>query len=345
MILKQDLLRNFSEKIFIKAGLLKDDAKIYADALIQANLEGIDSHGVSKLPIYFKRFVEGRVNAKPSIKIDHTAPGTIIADGDNGPGPIVSKRTIDASLDIMKEIGIVGVGVNNSNHFGAASYYCKQACNQQAICIAFTNAPANIAPWGGKEPYFGTNPIAFGFPNGSEPPIIIDMSSSIVAKAKIRIAEEKKEAIPVGWAVDQNGNQTTDPMEALKGTILPIAGPKGYALALSVEIISGLLTGAAFGNHVQGFNDNNAGIANVGHFFILIDINKFMDISVYEQLIQQMITEIKEIPKASGVDEILIPGERRASKAKLRSEKGIPVPVATINKLNELAKQEQVRFM
>lgn len=337
-------LKRFSTEIFEKIGLENKDAQFFSDTLVQANLEGIDSHGISKLPIYYKRILEGRIKAKPSIKINRTAPGIILVDGDNGPGPVVAKHAIDAAMEIVTETGVVSVGVNRSNHFGTASTYCRLACEKNLISIVCTNAPPGIAPWGAKKPYFGTNPIAFGFPNGTDHPVIIDMSSSVIARGKIRLAANNEEKIQEGWAIDTDGKMTTDANEALKGAILPIGGPKGSALALAIEILSGVITGAGFGEHVKSFNNDEHGEANVGHFFILLDIQRFMNIETYEVLMNQMLGEIKDLPKGKDVQEILIPGDRRANEVKKRMMNGIYISASVLKELKKIAEDSEVSF-
>lgn len=338
-------IRQLTESLLVKSGLADDDAYIFADVLIQANLEGVDSHGINKLPTYVKRFMDGRFNAKPNITSERTASGIVLIDGDNGPGPVVSMRAINAALETVTETGITAVGVKNSNHFGAASYYCQQACAKQMICITLSNSAGVMAPWGAKEPYFGTNPIAFGFPTGTETPVIIDMATSTIARSKVRLAAINGQPIPKDWAIDAEGNFTTDAEAALGGSVLPMAGPKGSGLALAIEILSGLVTGAAFGKDVKSFNDDTYAISNVGHFFILIDIQKIMNWHLYEQLMHKMITEIKDLPKAAGVEEIFIPGERRAREVKSRQEKGIYISPSVLKNLKQAADDMGVPFL
>jgi LDH2 family malate/lactate/ureidoglycolate dehydrogenase len=338
-------LKRFSKEVFEKIGLSNEDASFFSDTLVQANLEGIDSHGVSKLGIYYKRIVDGRIKAKPSIGVTQTAPGIILVDGDNGPGPVVTKHAMDAAVGVVKETGTVSVGIKRSNHFGPAAAYCKLACKKNLISIICTNAPPGIAPWGARKPYFGTNPIAFGFPNGTNHPIIIDMASSVIARGKIRQAAKNGEKIKEGLAIDNDGKMTTDANEALKGSVLPFGGPKGSALALSIEILAGALSGAAFGERVQHLYNDDHENANVGHFFILIDIEKFINIETYELLINQMIDEIKALPKSMDAEEILIPGERRISEVKKRKEKGIYISASVLKELKEISDSLKVSFL
>ena len=204
--------------------------------------------------------------------------------------------------------------------------------------IATTNTPPGIAPWGGKKAYFGTNPIAFGFPTRSGPPVIVDMSSSVVARGKIILAAKEGTEIPEGWAIDEEGNETTDPASALKGAMLPLGGAKGYALALAVEMMSGVLSGAAFGPHVGNIYADGGSAANVGHNFILLDVSRWMPAEDYYEHVDRLLAEVKAVPPA-GEAEVLYPGERRYRTFLENSERGIVLPAAVREELEILARE------
>jgi LDH2 family malate/lactate/ureidoglycolate dehydrogenase len=209
--------------------------------------------------------------------------------------------------------------------------------------IATTNSPPGIAPWGGKKAYFGTNPIAFGFPTRQEPPVIVDMSSSVVARGRIMLAAMEGQAIPEGWAMDEEGVETTDAAAALKGAVLPLGGAKGYALAMAVEVMSGVLSGAAFGPHVNNLYKDDDPPANVGHSFILLDVSRWMPLHDYYARMDQLLEEIKESPRAKGTQEILYPGERR-HRTYLKMARGIILPSAVQEELEGLAREYKVSF-
>lgn len=330
-------LKHFSTDVLEAAGLNSEDADFFSDVLVQSNLEGVDSHGVSKLPTYYKRIKEGRIKVNPKVSIKKSGESILLVDGDNGPGPIVIKRAVERMCEVVERTGVCITTFKKSNHFGPASYYSQLFIKKKYISIITSNSPPGLAPWGGIEPYFGTNPIAFGFPTGTDEPILIDMSTSVVARGKIRLAATNDEEIPGGWAITSNGIPTTDPKEALAGSLLPIGGPKGYTLALAIEILSGLLSGASFGKDVQNFNEDSHGEADVGHFVILMDISRFLDLRYFEKLIQTMIAEIKAVECAVGIDEILIPGERRRNESKKRKAEGVYITSRVLLKLNQLA--------
>jgi LDH2 family malate/lactate/ureidoglycolate dehydrogenase len=337
-----DLIR-FVSDIFTRLGMPEADAGIAADSLVQADLEGNESHGISRLGVYAKRMREGRISAQPDIRMKKN--GSILkVDGGNGLGQVVSYRALEAAIPLAKETGILGVFVNNSNHFGTAAYYCQQMCKANMALIAMTNSPPGIPPWGGKKAFFGTNPVAFGFPTREQPPVIVDMSSSVVARGKIIFASKTGQQIPLGWAINEEGVETTDPAEALRGAVLPLGGAKGYALALAIEIMAGLLSGAAFGPQVANLYKDGDPPANVGHCFIVLDIAKLMPLEQYFDIMNLFLREVKQVPKAKGTDEIYYPGERRHQKYNQRFHHGIPVPQEVADELTRLGEEMGVPF-
>ncbi len=252
-------------------------------------------------------------------------------------------------MPVARETGIAGVAVCNSNHFGTAAYYCRMACEEGMALIAATNSPPGIAPWGGRQAYFGTNPIAFGFPTRREPPVIVDLSSSVVARGKVILAAKQREPIPEGWAIDESGETTTDAQAALKGAMLPLGGAdggaKGYALALAVEMMAGVLSGAAFGPGVGNlYRDGEEPPADVGHFFILLDLSCWMGLEDYYSRIERFLEEIKASPRAAGAEEILYPGERRHGNYLRNLKEGIVLSPAVREELADLGGECGVPF-
>lgn len=337
-------LKVYCENMLMANGVNQEDAVIASESLIQANLEGVHSHGISRLPIYLKRLAEGRINPNPDIKLNTKTNSLLMVNGDNGLGQVVGYHAIKKGIEMVKESGVVAIGVSNSNHFGTASFFCQLACNENLACIGLTNSPTAIAPWGGRSPFFGTNPIAFGFPTGNDTPVIIDLSTSIVARGKIILAAKQGNEIPSGWALDEHGHSTTDPQLALNGSVLPLGGAKGSALALGVEILTGILAGAAFGPHVNNIYDEGKDNANVGHFFILLDIEKFMNVELFTTYLNNLLTEMKDIPKVPGVEEIRYPGERRKKESSYHLENGVPLSTIVKYELSELGQQKNIKF-
>ncbi|MFC7395562.1 Ldh family oxidoreductase [Scopulibacillus cellulosilyticus] len=341
----KEQLKKFCQDILMKLNVSHENAEVVSDALVKANLEGIDSHGISRLVVYSKRLMDNRINPKPNISVKKKGTSVLNVDGDNGLGQIVSYHALNKAFEMVKETGVAAVGIRNSNHFGTASYFCQIACERHLAAIAFTNSPPGIAPWGGRRAFFGTNPIAFGFPTGNDKPIIIDLSTSVAARGKIILAAKQGESIPDGWAINEEGNMTNDPNEALQGAVLPLGGAKGSALALAVEILTGILTGASFGPHINNiYQEQSNAPANVGHFFILFDIEKFMPLEQFTQTINLLLHEMKDIPKVPGVEEIRYPGERRKRELDKRSSEGISLSKDVQKELIELGDTLNVTF-
>ncbi len=263
MIPKKEL-QDITKKIFLKYGVTEEAAEAIADVLVHANLRGVDSHGVLRVEHYIKRIQSGGINPAAQPRVTETSASTSVLDGDNGFGHYISKSAMDIAIKQAEEAGAGAVAVKNSSHCGALSYFVEQAAQNNLIGIAMTHTDKIVVPFGGSEPFFGTNPIAFGFPANKEEPVILDFATSTVALGKILNAKEKKESIPHGWGVDENGEATHDPNKVV--ALSPFGGPKGYGLAMVVEIFSAMLTGAAFGPHVSkmyGEYDKNR---ELGHF-------------------------------------------------------------------------------
>lgn len=338
-----DELEQFCRTIFIRSGFSAENAAIASDSLVRADLEENGSHGVSRLPIYVKRIREGRIAALPDIRIERH--GSIVhADGGNGLGQVVCIRALEEAVSIANDAGISMALIRGSNHFGTAAYYCQYACERGLALIATTNSPPGIAPWGGKKAYLGTNPIAFGFPVRSGAPLIVDMSSSVAARGNIILANKQNKPIPEGWAMDEEGQPTTDAAAALRGAVLPLGGAKGYALAMAVEMMSAVLTGAAFGPRVGNLYQERDQAADVGHSFILLDIGKWMELEHYYDRMELFTSEIKRIPLAKHADEILIPGERRYRTRLLNENRGIALSSEVAGELSELGADFGIAF-
>ncbi|MHB1628161.1 MAG: Ldh family oxidoreductase [Bacilli bacterium] len=328
-------LTNWTIEILQLAGLAREAAETTADALVDADLKGLDSHGVSRLPVYVKNVRSGRFRAGDSWTI-RTSGAIGVVDGGYGIGPVVAKRAMEAALDLASQYGVGAVAVRNGNHFGAAAYYARMAVDRRMVGMVLTNTPSAMPPTGGKRPFFGTNPLAFSFPAAGDP-IEIDMSTSVTARGKIIQAAKAGQAIPDDWAVDEDGHPTTDAVKALAGSLLPIGGAKGYALALAVEILCSVLTGSVWGPHIGWMYDDQVEPIRMGHFMLAIDVARFVEWEVYLHRMDEFREEIKSAEKASWTAEILIPGERRARLASHRLVHGIPLPEATVAQLHELA--------
>lgn len=337
-------LKEFSQQVFIKLGLPEEDANVAANVLVQADLRGIDSHGVARLPIYAKRIKLGLINKNPTINIANEAGGSAIVDGDNGLGQVVATKAMHYCLKKAIESGVGAIGVRNSNHFGIGAHYAMMALPHDMIGVAITNSSPLMAPFGGKEALLGTNPIAFAVPAGKEQPVVLDMATSLVPRGKIEIYARKGEQLPPGWAIDADGHPTQDPSEALKGTLLPMGGPKGYGLAMMVDLFAGVLAGAAVGYKVGSLFGEMDRSQNVGHFMLAIDVESFRPIGEFKSTMDNLIRTIKQSQPAIGVKEIFLPGEIEFLKAQERQQNGIMLNPVVKKNLSDLAKELELNF-
>lgn len=331
-----DALRAFCERALTAVRVPAEDARDIALALVDANLDGIDTHGVNRLPVYIACLGRGRMNPAPNIACTRTAPSVGLVDGGDGLGLLVGLRAMRFAMDLARETGMGFTAVRRSSHCGAASHFCKLAADAGMISMVCTNTFPAVPPWGGRAPYFGTNPIAFGFPGEGGRHVLVDMSSSVTARGSIINAAKAGRPIPEGWALDADGAPTTDPAAALDGAILPMAGPKGYALALAVEILAGVLSGSAFGPHVGWMYDDSMTPIDLGHAFLALRVEALMPLPQFTARLEGMIAEIKAAPLASGHSAILIPGERKRRAAERRAA-GVPLPDPLLAELDEMA--------
>lgn len=331
-----DTLRQFIVQVLAKVGVPAADGEIVANNLLKADLWGVGTHGISRFPRYLMRIKDGTINSQPAITITKPWPALLAVNGDNGLGSVVAVKALEAAMETADKFGLCAVGVRSSNHFGTAGFYCDLAAKRNYIAVVFTNALSAIPPWGGKEPYLGTNPIGIGLPRLENSPVIIDLATSIVARGKIIAAAKQGITIPEGWALDKEGRPTTDAEEALLGMIMPMAGPKGYALALAVDHLSGVLTGAAFGPNVASYAGAH-NQADVGHLIIVIKIDGFIGIDDYYKRTEQFCEEIKAVEKTAGINEIYLPGEREQILEQILLAKGIEIPTQLLEELKDIA--------
>ncbi|UCB51071.1 MAG: Ldh family oxidoreductase [Deltaproteobacteria bacterium] len=327
------------------AGVPEQDAETLADSLVDADISGLSTHGVSRVNIYMRRIQKGLIDPKAKISFDKKGRSVIAVDAGNGLGQVQASKVLEELISMAKTGGIAAATIRNSQHFGALSYYCNRAAQENMILIAMTTAEPSMSPEGGCAAYFGTNPIAASFPTGKAFNFVrIDLSTSLVARGNIIAAQKEGKAIPSGWALDVEGNPTTDPDEALMGTVLTMAGHKGYALALLVELFSSVLSGAAIGSSIGSMYKDMDRKQDVGHFFCLMDISAFMDVSHFKKRVDSMIDEIKACKRRPNVEEILIPGERKFRVALEKREHGIPIGEQTFRELEVLCEEYKIPF-
>lgn len=331
-----DELAAFATKIFASTGMTDADAATIAGDLVKANLRGIDSHGVSRIPMYVERLQRGLVNPRPNVTIAKVAGAVSIVDGDNGMGFIASHRAMDEAVSLAGRNGIGLVGVHRSTHFGMGALYALQAIEAGYISMIFTNSSPAIPMWGGRTTFLGASPIAAGIPGGKHAPYVMDMAMTVIARGKIRLAAMKGEAIPEGLALDVEGNPTTDAVKAFEGVCLPFGGVKGSVLATLMDLMSGVLTGANFGGDVKSLYFDHSEPQNVGHLFFAIKPDLFLSLENFEARMDEFYERIKTLPKAAGVNEIMMPGEPEQRREEERLKTGVPI---TANVISDLVKE------
>tara|TARA_Y100000590_G_scaffold166901_1_gene191123 strand:- start:108 stop:1118 length:1011 start_codon:yes stop_codon:yes gene_type:complete len=323
MLMKKDKLKKLITSIFIKHKLNKNHASICAEALVNAELVGAPSHGLSRLKMYCDRINKKVINPRPKIKIKKISQSITHIDANNSIGFVAADIGIKKAIKNAKKTGIGLVGIKNSGHYGLSGYYAEQAVKKNLIAFAFTNAPPAIAPHGALKSLFGTNPICFGTPTASKVPFILDTSVSMINRGKIRVAARVGKKIPADVALDKFGKPTTDAKKALLGVQLPIAGFRGSGLAWMVDILSGVFTGGNHGGKVKDPFDDFSGPQNIGHLFIVMKSNLF--VSNFNKRIKTNINQVKKLPKIKGLNEILYPGQNKFKRYKKNLKKNIKI--------------------
>ena len=331
-----NVLNDFSIDVLTKAGMKLEEAEVISDTLLFAELRNIKSHGIVRLPTYVKRMENGVVNQNANMRfLENKAAAVAVLDADNGMGQVAGHKAMKTAIDMARIYGIGLVAVKNSNHFGVASYYSMMASEEDMIGLVMTNASPAIAPFGTKTPLLGTNPLTVAVPAKTGKPIVLDMSMSTVARGKIRMSALQNKEIPLDWGLDLNGNPTSDPNEALLGSLVPIGGVKGSGLSLIVELLTGALTGTSSLGEVKNITDMS-GPSKTSHMFIAINIKAFMDTQEYKERVDEAITSIKALPP-KGDNQIFMAGEIEQNLMDKRMIEGIPVDVEVIEELNRLA--------
>lgn len=330
-------LFDFTRDVFLALDLPREDAELVADGLVEADLRGLASHGVARIPIYAKRLRRGVVNPRPDISISQVAPVVASVDGNDGMGFVVGNRAMAKAVEMARDFGIGLVGVHRSTHYGMGAIYALQAIDAGMISLAFTNSSPAIPVWGGREVFFGAAPFAAGAPGGDRGPYVLDMAMTVIARGKIRLAAQRGDPIPLGLALDSEGNPTTDAQKAFEGVCLPFGGAKGSALAMLMDILCGVFTGAAYGGDVKSLYFDFSGAQDVGHFFLAMRPNLFISSEEFARRMDILTDRVKGSPRASGVDEILMPGEPEFKCKERLLRAGIPLSRDVVDALKEEA--------
>ena len=331
-------LRAFIASAFEQVGVPSASAASVATLMTEADLQGSDGHGIFRLPQYIRRIHAGGVNPRGQPRIERERTAMALVDGDNALGHLVMKYAAELAIAKARVAGTAWVGVHHSNHAGPASLYAKMPMHAGMIGLYLAVGNANhLPPWGGVDMLLSTNPIAVGIPTQDEPPIVLDMATTVAAFGKVKTKAQRGETMPEGWMVDREGRPLTDPKRMDDGFLLPIGGYKGYGLSLVFGLLAGTLNGAAMGKEVIDFNHDDTSVTNTGQAILAIDVSAFEDLDVFKRRVDTIARDIRNSEKMGGFDRIWLPGEQSRAKFADRMHNGVPVPPQLRQALDELA--------
>ena len=336
LALAEDLER-FLDALFRKLGMTAENAARCAADLVLTNLWGIDSHGVLRLPVYAERLLGNAVTANPQVRTIARLGAFEIMDGDAGMGFVIGHHAMGRAIELASVQGIGAVAVRNSNHFGAAGLYAKQATDAGFVALAMTNVMPNLVVSGGSAPITGNNPLAFGAPTRLGFPLLLDISMSSVAGGKLLLAKEKGEKIPFGWATDRDGRPTDDPSAGFAGFLLPVGGHKGFGLSVMIDVLCGVLSGGAFQHHLKSMYAAPEEPSETCHLMIAIDPSVHLGRELFLDRMDELYGTIKASPTWDSETRMLLPGELENETLARRRKDGIPLPRSLLEKLDALA--------
>ena len=331
-------LEAFGASALTALGLPEQDAALCAVRMIDADLRGVDTHGIFRLNHYSQRIKAGGINLHPQVHTVRENAVTALVDGDNGMGHVVMNFATELAIRKAAESGLAWIGTFNGNHAGAGAVYSTMPVAHDMVGMYMTVANANhMAPWGGVELILGTNPISVAIPAGEEPPVVLDIATTVTSYGKVKLAAQKGESIPVGWMIDRKGQPLTDPRRSSEGFLLPIGGYKGYGLNVIIGMLAGVLNGAAFGRNVVDFNKDVVSRNNSGHMIMAMRVDNFQPVESFKQEMDRVIREIRESKRMEGVDRIWLPGEIEHYRIRERLKNGIPLAPIVVSNLRQLA--------
>ena len=325
------------------AEMSEDHVVPFVDGLVESDLRGITSHGITRIPPYVRALAEGVVNPRPEVKVLREFGATAVLDGDNGHGVVIGQLAMDRAVEIALELGVGVVAVRNSNHTGMLAVHVLRAASRDMIGYFTSNGPAIMAPFGGREARMGNSPFAYAIPTYSGEPIVLDLACSVVARGKIRMYADHGEPIPDGWALDAQGFPTRDAEAAMDGAVLPMAGYKGYGIAFVTEVLGAVLPGARLSIEMpQAFLQAGSTTLDswgAGHLAVALNIESFGDTADFKREVDRLANAMKETPLADGVESILVPGEPEATTRAERLEHGIPLTPTLATRLDAFAEE------
>ncbi len=329
-------LKRFTKAVFEKAGFTSEGAEHQADVLVWANLRGVDSHGVQRIAWYLELVDKGHMKPRPNIRIEKETPATLLMDADYAPGPVVTVMAMRKAIEKARNVGIGWAVIRNTLHQGAMGYYSLMAANAGMAGIAIVCNPPNMAPHGAKASGVHNSPIAICVPGNRRRPLMLDMATSVAARGKLDVAEDKGISIPLGWALDKNGKPTTDPKQA--AILLPAGGGKGSGLAMLFECLTSLFAGnPLLSPAFQG--KPNALVHHQNSVVAAVDIATFTDLDQYKANADAIVDGIKALPPAEGFSEVVVPGEPENRVYDERAKNGVPLPDGTVAKLRKASQR------
>ena len=351
-----ETLSEFSRRVFEHFDVPPDDARVASEVLAASDIRGIESHGVARLHCYYDLLRLGRIQPRPNVRVVRESASTATVDGDNGLGLVVGPKANEIAMEKAERAGSGWVSVANTNHYGIAGYYVLRALERDLIGWSMTNSTSLVAPLWGAERMLGTNPIAIGFPGKEEPPIVVDMATCAAAYGKIEIARREGKPIPAGWCVDKHGDETRDPNEMVDGgALLPLGserergGHKGYALAVAVDVLCCVLSGANWGPFAPPFAlrqrvpERSVG-KGIGHFFGAMHIEAFVDPDEFKTQIDEYVRVLRATPPAPGTSGPLIPGDPERQAEAERRQHGVPLVMPVVEELLDISRGTGVPF-
>ncbi len=331
-------LIEFIAAAYRAAGIPAADAAKAAELMARSDLSGADGHGVFRLPQYIRRIRKGGLNTRPDIKVIRRTRATALIDGDNGLGSLVVARAVEEAIALAHDNGIGWAGTRNGNHAGAAAVYAAMPLEHDMIGLYFAVGNANhLPPWGGTDMLLSTNPLAIAVPALEEPPLVLDMATTVAAYGKVKVAAQQGKAMPEGWMIDRQGRPLTDPNRADEGFLLPIGGYKGAAMSLMFGLLAGTLNGAANGADVVDFNKDDTTPTNTGQAICVLDIKGFAEPAAFKRQVDAVIRQLHGSALLPGFDRIRLPGEDRARRLAERRAHGIPIPASLRAALDAMA--------
>ena len=335
VVVAADSLRAYLTDVFARAGMSDADAATEATVMVQADLRGVGSHGIASAPRYVERLQNGVCNPRPNLQVVRETGVSAVLDADHALGQIASVRGMEIAIAKARQHGIGAVAVRNSSHNGMLASYAMMALEHDLIGMTTCNSPTSMPAVGSRSASIGNNPVAFAIPAGRHAPIVVDIATSVAARSKILIAMKRGLPIPPGWAVDVDGNPTEDAQRAWEGLLFPLAGHKGFGLAMVFEVLSGVLSGGPFAALLTPVADTTSNRL-VSHFFLAMDPAMFLDVSEFTARVDELIALVKASDRVDGVTEVLVPGERGARLEAQRRHEGIPLTPTVAGELRAL---------